>query len=115
MEEKVYDFYSERYKNDPYFENHKFQKVPIDTLIKDNNLNNPTVLNYRAPWEGDINKYQFDPNKDKSFVYGTKTPDGRYRIGDGRHRIRALANGGYTHVNMPILDETEVMKKLGLL
>ena len=96
--------------------NYKLEKIAIDDLIKWNDLNNPIALNNHAGiWsetgdEEDIHPDQFvyKPNLDTSVgevINGTRKLDGSIRLNDGRHRIRALKNGGYTHAIIPIIDE----------
>lgn len=95
-------------KRDPYFAKHQFTKVPIEQLIKDNDLDNPISLSNRNDlWGKDIHQYRYDSKQDTNshdVIYGTLR-NGKIRLANGRHRIRALANDGYRNVWIPILKE----------
>ena len=95
-------------KRDPYFTKHKFKKVPLSKLIQDNDLDNPVSLSNRIDsWGKSINEYHYDSKQDNrphDVIYGTQR-NGKIRLANGRHRIRALANDGYRNVWIPILDE----------
>lgn len=93
---------------DPYFANHRFQKVPLSQLIKDNDLDNPIALSNRSDaWGKDIRNYHYDSKRDENphdVIYATLR-NGKMRLANGRHRIRALANDGYRNVWIPVLEE----------
>lgn len=110
----------------PSFNEYDKTTVPIEDLIRDNDLNNPIALNNHPEiWsptgsEDDIHPDQFvyDPSKNTSkndVIYGTRKLDGRIVLSNGRHRIKALGNGGYTHAIIPVYDELinsdDVLKK----
>lgn len=88
------DFF-EREKD--YFKYYDYESVPIEQLVKDN------------PFEGSENYHdKYDYHKDNNqtdVVYGTRKMDGSIRLASGRHRIKALANAGYTHAYIPIHEE----------
>jgi len=118
MEDKIFaPTYNQfqRVKNDPYFANHKFVTVSIADLIRDNDLDNPASFTRHGLWGDDHTKYKYNKYKDEGLIYATKNKEGQYKLGDGRHRIRALANSGYTHANIPVLDDVEEMKRLQLI
>lgn len=88
----------------------KWEDIPIDRLSKDNSLGNDETFNMgnTHSWWGSEqgNKFRYDPIKDNqvnSFPNAT-FKNGQYKIGDGRHRVKALQNAGYTHVNMPVFE-----------
>lgn len=100
-------------KNSDVFKYYADEIIPIDDLIKDNDLDNPIALNNHAEtWsatgnEEDIHpeQFQYIATKDTNpseIINGTRKIDGTVRINDGRHRIRALKNAGYTHVKIPV-------------
>ena len=110
-------------KKDEYFKNHKFQEVPIDTLIEHNDLNNKVALsNHAQLWsptgrEEDVDPAQFkyEPEKDNDahdVIYGSSR-NGIIKLSNGRHRVRALKNAGYTHVNIPVYsdEKDDIIKK----
>lgn len=99
------------YKNDPYFKNYKFEDVPLENFANNN-------LNYHSEvWGEDPTKWHYDSNKDddNDYIYASKDKNGKYKLANGRHRARALYNDGYTHMNIPVLDEKEDMERLGLI
>ena len=100
-------------ENPDVFKYYADETIPIDELIRANDLDNPIALsNHAETWsatgnEEDIHPDQFKYNssKDTSFgdiINGTRLINGDVRLNDGRHRIRALKNAGYTHVRIPI-------------
>lgn len=99
--------------SNPAFHDYDIEKVSIDDLIRDNDLDNPVALsNHAEIWsptgnEEDIHPEQFKYLSDKDqdptdIIYGTRKLDGSIKLSNGRHRIRALKNSGYTHVAIPV-------------
>lgn len=84
----------------PYFKNAEMQVVPLEKLVKENDLENPDVLSNRKRSKK-YNKKQNNTKED--IIYGKLQDDGKIRIADGRHRIFALYNSGYDSIEMPIL------------
>lgn len=87
--------------------NAKLEVVPIDTLIDDNDLDNKdTLSNHQALWGSNPEEYKYDSSKDSSaweIPNATRLKNGKLSINDGRHRIRALKNDGYTHIELPVI------------
>lgn len=121
LQEKVWNHpqskldYFKAHQNDA-FKDYNIEKVSIDDLIRDNDLNNPVALNnHPETWsptqsEDDIHPERFEykadlDNRPSEVINATRFPGGRIRLNDGRHRVRALKNGGYTHVNIPIYNQ----------
>ena len=99
--------------NSDVFKYYADETIPIDDLIKDNDLDNPVALNNHAEtWsptgsEDDVHpdQFQYIAGKDlnaNELINGTRKIDGRVILNDGRHRVRALKNAGYTHVRIPV-------------
>lgn len=108
--------YFNAHKNDGSFNGYELEEVSIDDLIRDNDLDNPITLNnHPETWsptqsEDDIHpdKLEYKADLDTSpsdIIYGSRLANGKIRIGNGRHRTRALKNGGYTHLNIPIFND----------
>lgn len=81
------------------------EDIDIDQVAQDNDLDNDTSMaDRRANWWGtDINKYSITPEKLKDSYYTDPIrikvdQDGKYRIADGHHRLKALKNMGYTTI-----------------
>ena len=100
-------------ENPDVFKYYADEVIPIDDLIKDNDLDNPVALNnHAAIWsptgdEDDIHpdQFRYESQKDTNFgdvINGTRLLNGSVRLNDGRHRVRALKNAGYTHVRIPV-------------
>jgi predicted Fe-Mo cluster-binding NifX family protein len=105
-------------KKDHYFNNFTMKSVPLAQLVKDNNLDNNDELSYHDEWASrddengnpvfDIKSFTYDKNKDThsgDIIYGIEK-NGKIKIANGKHRIRALANDGYTSIMMPIYSES---------
>lgn len=117
--EKVWEHPKTKQKYiDDNFKGYKLEKVSIDDLIRDNDLNNPIALNnHPETWSPTGNEEDIDPSKfqynaeldnsNSSIINATRRANGQLRLNDGRHRIRALKNGGYTHALLPIIDENK--------
>lgn len=105
---------------DPFFKRHyEMKDVPISRLVKDNDLDDPVSLSYHAEWSKgededgypiyDIGSFAYDPAKDSSdgdVIYGSER-NGKLILANGRPRVKALANGGYETIRMPVLKESE--------
>ena len=81
------------------------EDIDIDQVAQDNDLDNDTSMAERRPqwWGNDINKYSITPEKFKYSMMSDPirlkyTSDGKLRIADGHHRLKALKNMGYTQV-----------------
>lgn len=93
-----------------YFQGFNIEKVKISDLLKDDpGLNNNDDLGsyHQELWGDDVNAYSYDPKKN---IKASEVPyvifrNGKYQIGDGRHRIKALANSGYEYIELPVLVE----------
>ena len=96
-----------------YYKGLELRELPIDKLIKDNDLLNDDDLQsyHKGEWNHALAK-DFHSDKDKinsmkmggvPFVIQKK--DGRLLISDGRHRTRAAYNDGYTGVEYPVYSE----------
>lgn len=84
---------------------YNLEDIDIDQVAQDNDLDNDTSMaDRRANWWGnDINKYSITPEKLKDSYYTDPIrikigQDGKYRIADGHHRLKALKNMGYTTI-----------------
>ena len=101
---KFYDTYS------GYEEAKEFD---IEKLVKDNDLLIDEDLEsyHQKQWDNKKAKdFKIDQNKvnnmsPSEIPYITVKKDGRWQIGDGRHRIRALHNEGYTTIKLPYRKE----------
>lgn len=92
-----------RYANNNLMSDYSFEDIDIDQVAQDNNLDNDTSMaERRANWWGnDINKYSISPERLKrSYITDPirikKDENGKMRIADGHHRLKALMNMGYT-------------------
>ena len=91
----------------------KVEKVPIYKLVQDNNLLDDEDLEsyHQRQWNNKSAKeFRIDSNKINQMrisevPYAVKHKDGTYELGDGRHRIRALYNEGYSYVELPVIYE----------
>ncbi len=92
----------------------KVERVPIEQLVKDNNLLNDCDLEsyHKALWGNKpASEFSIDTNKVNSMrttevPYVVRKKDGKLELGDGRHRTRALYNDGYKYVELPVINET---------
>ena len=112
MEHKHFDFSDDelnsikRYaKNNLVLKDYALEDIDIDQVAQDNDLDTDTSMaERRANWWGnDINKYSIDPERLKLTYINEPirvkmTSDGKLRIADGHHRLKALKNMGYTQV-----------------
>ena len=85
--------------------NYKLEDIDIDQVAQDNDLDHDTSMAERRPqwWGNDINKYSIKPDQLKNSMITDPirikpTSDGKLRIADGHHRLKALKNMGYTQV-----------------
>lgn len=98
--------------NNFLMKDYKLEDIDIDQVAQDNDLDNDTSMAERRPqwWGNDINKYTIDPDRLR-WSYDTDPirikvgQDGKYRIADGHHRLKALKNMGYTQVPAFVLKE----------
>jgi hypothetical protein len=80
----------------------------IETVrLKDLGLDDASLRTYHtATWGDDPSEYDFDESEIERWgwavPYASKR-DGKLWLGDGKHRMRALMNAGYTHVPMIVL------------
>lgn len=80
------------------------EDIDIDQVAQDNDLDNDTSMAERRPqwWGNDINKYSIKPDSLKNSMITDpiriKVQNGKYRIADGHHRLKALKNMGYTSI-----------------
>lgn len=81
------------------------EDIDIDQVAQDNDLDNDTSMaERRANWWGnDINKYSINPDQLKRSMITDPirvkySSDGKLRIADGHHRLKALKNMGYTQI-----------------
>lgn len=96
-----------------YYKGIHLEKLPIDKLVKDNDLLNDDDLQsyHKGEWKhANANDFHIDMDKINSIKTGNmpfviKKKDGRLLISDGRHRTRAAYNDGYTHVEFPTYTE----------
>lgn len=92
-------------KNDLVLKDYDLEDIDIDQVAQDNDLDNDTSMAERRPqwWGNDINKYSIKPDQLKRSMITDPirlkyTSDGKLRIADGHHRLKALKNMGYTQV-----------------
>lgn len=85
--------------------NYRLEDIDIDQVAQDNDLDNDTSMAERRPqwWGNDINKYSIKPDQLKNSMITDPirikpSSDGKLRIADGHHRLKALKNMGYTQV-----------------
>ena len=91
------------------FHNYSLERIPIDDLVKNIDYDS---LGDKDEWKTDgitdVSKFVYNPKKDtnpRDIINATRKKDGTYHINNGRHRLLALKNGGYTHAVIPIYDE----------
>lgn len=83
---------------------YNLEDIDIDQVAQDNDLDNDTSMAERRPqwWGDDINKYSITADKLKTSMITDpiriKVQNGKYRIADGHHRLKALKNMGYTTI-----------------
>lgn len=91
-------------KNNALMSLYNLEEIDIDQVAQDNDLDNDTSMAERRPqwWGDDINKYSIKPDQLKTSMITDpiriKVQNGKYRIADGHHRLKALKNMGYTSV-----------------
>lgn len=92
-------------KYQPMLSMYNLEDIDIDQVAQDNDLDNDTSMAERRPqwWGDDINKYSIDSDQLKRSMITDPirlkpTSDGKLRIADGHHRLKALKNMGYTQV-----------------
>ena len=96
-----------------YYPGIHLEELPIDQLVKDNDLLNDDDLQsyHQGEWNHALAKdFHIDNDKMKNIKmsnvpFVTRKKDGRLLISDGRHRTRAAYNDGYTHVEYPLYVE----------
>lgn len=90
-----------QHRDNPFMKDYKFTNVDLDLVAKDNDLDNDHSMEERRAdyWGNDINKYKMSyDDLAKSYRDNPIRVDfynGKYRILDGHHRIKALRNMGY--------------------
>ena len=96
-----------------YYPGIHLEELPIDQLVKDNDLLNDDDLQsyHQGEWNHALAK-DFHIDNDKmnnikmsNVPFVTRKKDGTLAISDGRHRTRAAYNDGYTHVEYPLYVE----------
>ena len=99
--------YEHNYHPNENYKEYKFRKVPIDTLL--NSIDMTTMDNHQDAWsvngKYDPALFKYDKFKDNNFnnfIRATRDENNKYTVDDGRHRLFALKNDGYTHVVIPI-------------
>lgn len=92
-------------KNHLVLKNYNLEDIDIDQVAQDNDLDNDISMANRRPqwWGNDINKYNIKPETFKLSMMTDPiriktSQDGKLRIADGHHRLKALKNMGYTQV-----------------
>ena len=96
-----------------YYPGIHLEELPIDQLVKDNDLLNDDDLQsyHQGEWNHALAKdFHIDQDKVNNIKMSNspfviKKKDGRLLISDGRHRTRAAYNDGYTHVEYPTFVE----------
>lgn len=88
---------------------YKLEKVPMSDIIRDTNIDKDVSMKDRRTdkWGEDPAKYHFKAEKNDWEVNNPirlARENGKYRILDGNHRLRALANDGYTSVEAMVKD-----------
>ena len=99
-----------------YYKDIHLEVLPIDKLVKDNDLLNDDDLQsyHQGEWNHALAKdFHIDHDKVNNIKMSNspfviKKKDGRLLISDGRHRTRAAYNDGYTHVEYPIYVEEKL-------
>ena len=89
---------------------YELKTVSLQKISDDNDLDDKDKsLSSSRPqmWGTDVNKYAFDGSKIRNWEYGDimsaeERPDGTIELDNGRHRCKALLNGGYTHIEIPV-------------
>lgn len=89
------------------YRTYRFRKVPIEALT--NSIDMSTMDSHQDAWlvngKYDPTLFKYDKNKDTNFndfMRATRDENNKYKIDDGRHRLLAIKNDGYTHVVIPI-------------
>ena len=94
------------HRNNPFMKDYKFKELDLDQIAKDNDLDKDYSMAERRAdfWGNDIDKYKVDyDTMAKSYRDNPIRVDfynGKYRILDGHHRIKALRNMGYNKAPM---------------
>lgn len=107
--EKTFEYpkgYLENYLKQEYF---RQNNAHIETLPLKDLDNYEGIETYHVPtWGDDRKKYRFDSSKIRNWgmsaPYVIRSKDGKMRLGDGRHRMFALMNEGYTHAPILVID-----------
>ena len=90
---------------------YELKDVDLDLIANDTNLDNDYSMADRRPqwWGNDINKYNINYEKLRnSYITDpirVKQSNGKWRIADGHHRIKALRNMGYNKAPVYVLKE----------
>ena len=97
---------------------YRVEMVPLDKLVKDNNLLAKGELDvyHKKSWDyKQAHEFQIDDNKAQKWKaweipYAIRTKNGELILNDGRHRCRALFNQGYDNVEILIKNENNSIK-----
>ena len=99
----------------PIYKGIEVKKLPIDKLVKDNDLLNDKGLEsyHQGKWnhakakDFHIDQEKIDATRMMGIPFVVQKKDGTWAISDGKHRTRAAYNDGYTHVEYPFyVDES---------
>ena len=111
MSHKKFEFSPEeisrikRYANDSLMSDYSLEDIDINQVAADNDLDTDTSMADRRTnwWGNDINKYKIkDESLRRSYITDPirikRDENGKMRIADGHHRLKALKNMGYTTI-----------------
>jgi len=108
-ENKQSDFYEQSMDkvNDSYFDDFELKEIDIDKVIEDNDLDDKKSTDYHRHgkyWNDNFKNWKFNKELDNVHfpIYAIETVDGKYELGDGKHRIIALKNSGIKKVKIPV-------------
>lgn len=96
---------------------YRMEEIDLNRLADEDGLNRKGDLEtyHTEEWGTDPSRYSFDEKKigqwGNSVPHVVKDKFGKLRLSDGRHRTKALLNGGYTHAVFPYRDEEAEYKK----
>lgn len=65
---------------------------------------------HQDKWPSKATEYRIDDGRMEyipqfEYIRGKRDKEGKLRIADGNHRLRAIANSGYDSVEMPVYNE----------
>ena len=101
------------------YKNIHVETLPIDKLVKDNDLLNDDDLEsyHERIWNNakakdfHIDKSKIDSISAIGIPFVTKKKDGRLLLSDGRHRTRAAYNDGYKFAEYPVYVEESLINE----